>query len=90
MKFYLTTTVKVVGGSSLCVYVPHMWKLDAGDEVNVTVRKAEDEGEHAVVFTYIATIRAANSGNGRKITIPKFFGLNAGDWVTLALEVIPI
>lgn len=88
MKYHLTTTIKGVGTTSLCIYIPHMWGLKAGDEVGVTVRRADDEEETSTVFTYIATIRAANSGNGRKVTIPKFFGLNAGDWVTLTLEVI--
>lgn len=87
MKYYLTTTVKKSGGSSLCVYVLASWDLPVGNEVNVEVRKASAT-DNDPTFAFISVIRTASTSGGKKLTIPKFFGLNVGDWVTIAIDPI--
>ena len=80
MKYYHTTTVKRTGSNSLCFYVPQAWGLEIGTEVNVEIRKA-DATENDPIFSYVSTIRRAST-TAQKLTIPKFFGLAVGDWVT--------
>lgn len=87
MKYYLTTTVKKSGGSSLCVYILASWSIPAGNEVSVEIRKASAT-DNDPTFAFISTIRTASTSGGKKLTIPKFFGLNIGDWVTVAIEPI--
>lgn len=87
MKYYLTTTIKKSGESSLCVYILASWDLPVGREANVEIRKA-DATENDPTFTFIATIRTASTSGGKKLTIPKLFGLNAGEWITISIEMI--
>ena len=87
MKFYLTTTLKKTGKTSACIYPPAAWGFVPGDEVSVAVRKAEGT-ENDPTFTFIATVRVASTAGGTKVTVPKFFGLNHGEWVTVYLEKV--
>lgn len=86
MKYYLTTTIKKCG-TSLCIYILASWDLPVNREANVEIRKANaTEGDPT--FTFISTIRTANTSGGKKITIPKLFGLNVGEWITVSVEMI--
>lgn len=87
MKYYLTTTIKKIGSNSLCVYLLASWGLETGMEVNVELRRAE-ASENDPVFTFISTVRSASTAGGTRLTIPKIFGFNHGEWITFSLEPI--
>ena len=89
MKYYLTTTLKKSGGGSLCVYLLSSWGFQAGDEINTEIRKAAAT-DNDPIFTFVATARIASTSGGLKVTVPKVFGMNIGDWVTISLEPIGI
>lgn len=84
MKYYLTTTIKKSGGTSLCVYIPAAWGLAVGDELSVEIRKAEAT-DNDPIFNFIAQIRSASTTGGKKVTVPKLFGIGVGEWITLSL-----
>lgn len=83
MRYSLTSTIKKSGGASLCIYIPASWGLAAGTPVSVDAMRADMED--GPVFSYISTIRQANSSGGHKLPIPKIFGLNLGNWVTVTI-----
>ncbi len=91
MKYHLTTTIKRGGGSSgtLCIYILSSWGLKAGTEVSVELRRA-DAGDNDPVFTFLSTIRTASTTGSCKLTIPRIFGLDAGEWVTISILPIGI
>ena len=86
MKYHLTTTIKKSGPTSMCVYIPRAWDMQAGLDVSVALIKTVD-GEEST-NTFLGSICAANKSGGQKISIPRVFGLAVGDWITIILEPI--
>ena len=72
------------GGEMLQVYINSKWPIKSGSMVWFTIRRAD-----ADVRSIIRVRRRLIAvGTGRKVTCPKQWGFQNGDWVVISVEPV--
>ena len=80
----MTTTVKKSSGGTLCLYIPVSWEMKVGMEVRIELFRAKD-GPTGNPYSFRTQLRIASKYGAQKVTVPKVFHLDAGEWVTYSL-----